>query len=52
MAGLPEVREDVVMAEGGEGSGVATPVLEVAKPVQNAGGGGGGGKKKKGKGKK
>jgi hypothetical protein len=55
MAGLPEVKDDVVMAEGGagEGSGVATPVLEVAKPVQGGGAGGGGGKKKKkGKGKK
>lgn len=55
MAGLPEVKEDIVMTEGaiggGEGSGVATPVLEAAKPVQG-GAGGGGGKKKKGKGKK
>lgn len=55
MAGLPEVKEDVVMAEGGEGSGVATPVLEATKSTQGAGGAGGGsggGKKKKGKGKK
>ena len=57
MAGLPEVKEDVVMADGiggaAEGSNVATPVLEAVKPVQAGGaGGGGGGKKKKGKGKK
>jgi hypothetical protein len=55
MAGLPEVKEDIAMVDagtgGGEGSGVATPVLEVAKPVQGTGGAGGG-KKRKGKGKK
>jgi hypothetical protein len=59
MSGLPEVKEDIAMGDGGvggaggEGSGVATPVLEAAKPAQGAtGGGGGGGRKKKGKGKK
>ena len=56
MAGLPEVKEDVLMSDapllGGEGSGIAAPVLEAAKPVQGASGGGGGGKKKKGKGRK
>lgn len=56
MAALPEVKEDIAMADvgagaGGEGSGIATPVLESAKPVQ-AGQGGGGGKKKGKKGKK
>lgn len=57
MAGLPEVKEDVAMADAGgaaagEGSGVQTPVTESAKPVQGGAGGGGGGKKKGKKGKK
>jgi hypothetical protein len=51
MAGLPEIKEDVVMGDGGEAEGAQTPIVESAKPVQ-AGGAGGGGKKKKGKGKK
>ncbi|KAG0648657.1 hypothetical protein D0Z07_4919 [Hyphodiscus hymeniophilus] len=50
MAGLPEVKEDVVMLDGGEGEGAHTPLVESAKPAQNVAGGGG--KKKKGKGKK
>lgn len=53
MAGLPDVKEDIAMGEaaaGGEGgSGVATPVPEVAKPVAAGGGGGGGAGSKKGK---
>jgi len=58
MAGLPEVKEDVVMGEGvggGEASGVATPVVgdgtstPLGKGPQVGGGQGGKGKKKKGK---
>lgn len=61
MAGLPEVKEDVIMldAQAVEGtgaeitSGVATPVVEKGNLVggggQQAGGGQGGKKKKKGK---
>lgn len=61
MAGLPEVKEDTVMAEaveGAAGSGVATPTVEaekapaVAQGGKAAGGGGAGGKKGKKKGKK
>ncbi|RDL39707.1 Uncharacterized protein BP5553_04047 [Venustampulla echinocandica] len=61
MAGLPEVKEDAVMGEGGEGaaaSGVATPTVEAEKvPAAGQGGkviagGGTGGKKGKKKGKK
>jgi hypothetical protein len=57
MAGLPEAKEDIAMADAGgatagEGSGVQTPVAESAKPVQGGAGGGGGGKKKGKKGKK
>lgn len=60
MAGLPEVKEDVVMGDvGGEVSGVATPVVgdgtstpvggKVGQQLQQGGGQGGKGKKKKGK---
>jgi hypothetical protein len=57
MAGLPEAKEDIAMADAGgatagERSGVQTPVAESAKPVQGGAGGGGGGKKKGKKGKK
>ena len=54
MAGLPEIKEDVAMVDTlADGSGAATPVVEVSgpapgKPAQ----GGGGAKKGKKKGKK
>jgi hypothetical protein len=56
MAGLPEVKEDVVMVDSATadvGSGVATPVVETSAAGGKAGvQGGAGGKKGKKKGKK
>lgn len=55
MAGLPEVKEDVFMAESvpEAASGVATPVVDAPAAGGKAGGqGGAGGKKGKKKGKK
>lgn len=57
MAGLPEGKEDVVMAESAVatadvGSGVATPVETPAAVGAKGGQGGQGGKKGKKKGKK